>query len=204
MWSAASCRMTAECYYDKRRCNVDRLFRWYTFTQSPYQLVIIYVSLPCLRRLQDVAHIWELGGGSHVSDLVRVPITPDRFRNALYVIVLDLSKPSSAIPHLLHWTDQIKVNKRPAFFCCRGTVLPFSALSSLGPCRLQYHSQCCKMVLHPPPSHQTHTLPPWKIMIKNIGRAAHRLATTGVDCKHLKPHRSFLLGMKKVTDLTIG
>eukprot|EP00903_Cladosiphon_okamuranus_P019562 g17992.t1 len=57
---------------------------------------------------KDVAHIWELGGGSHVSDLVRVPITPDRFHNALYVIVVDLSKPSSVIPHLLHWTDQIK------------------------------------------------------------------------------------------------
>ena len=56
-----------------------------------------------------MAHIWELGGGSHVSDLVRVPITPDRFHDALYVIVVDLSKPSSVIPHLLHWTDQIKV-----------------------------------------------------------------------------------------------
>lgn len=59
--------------------------------------------------LQDVAHIWELGGGSHVSDLVRVPITPDRFHDALYVIVVDLSRPSSVIPHLLQWTDQIKV-----------------------------------------------------------------------------------------------
>lgn len=58
---------------------------------------------------QDVAHIWELGGGSHVSDLVRVPITPDRFHDALYVIVVDLSRPSSVIPHLLQWTDQIKV-----------------------------------------------------------------------------------------------
>ncbi|CAN0296620.1 unnamed protein product [Pylaiella littoralis] len=57
---------------------------------------------------KDVAHIWELGGGSHVSDLVRVPITPDRFHDALYVIVVDLSRPSSVIPHLLHWTDQIK------------------------------------------------------------------------------------------------
>ncbi|CAM9673551.1 unnamed protein product, partial [Discosporangium mesarthrocarpum] len=57
---------------------------------------------------KDIAHIWELGGGSHVSDLVRVPITTARFRNALYIIVVDLSKPSSVIPHLLHWTDQIK------------------------------------------------------------------------------------------------
>ncbi|CAM9469936.1 unnamed protein product [Ectocarpus sp. 12 AP-2014] len=57
---------------------------------------------------KDVAHIWELGGGSHVSDLVRVPITPDRFHDALYVIVVDLSRPSSVIPHLLQWTDQIK------------------------------------------------------------------------------------------------
>lgn len=56
-----------------------------------------------------MAHIWELGGGSHVSDLVRVPISPERFHSALYVIVVDLSKPSSVIPHLLHWTDQIKV-----------------------------------------------------------------------------------------------
>lgn len=60
---------------------------------------------------QDVAHIWELGGGSHVSDLVRVPITPERFHNSLYVIVVDLSKPSSVIPHLLHWTDQVKVRQ---------------------------------------------------------------------------------------------
>lgn len=67
-------------------------------------MVKIYIVI-----VQDVAHIWELGGGSHVSDLVRVPITPDRFHDALYVIVIDLSKPSSAIPHLLHWTDQIKV-----------------------------------------------------------------------------------------------
>ncbi|CAM9568448.1 unnamed protein product, partial [Choristocarpus tenellus] len=57
---------------------------------------------------KDVAHIWELGGGSHVSDLVKVPLTSTRFRSALYVIVLDLSKPSSVIPHLLHWTNQIK------------------------------------------------------------------------------------------------
>ncbi|CAM9966207.1 unnamed protein product [Scytosiphon promiscuus] len=59
-------------------------------------------------RPKDVAHIWELGGGPHVSDLVRVPITPDRFHDAVYVIVVDLSKPSSVIPYLLHWTDQIK------------------------------------------------------------------------------------------------
>lgn len=64
-----------------------------------------------LMEMKDVAHIWELGGGSHVSELVRVPITPDRFQSALYVIVLDLSKPGNVISHLLYWTDQIKVCK---------------------------------------------------------------------------------------------
>ncbi|CAM9385784.1 unnamed protein product, partial [Ectocarpus sp. 8 AP-2014] len=67
---------------------------------------------------KDVAHIWELGGGSHVSDLVRVPITPDRFHDALYVIVVDLSRPSSVIPHLLQWTDQIKVFVALVRCCC--------------------------------------------------------------------------------------
>lgn len=55
-----------------------------------------------------------------MSDLVRVPITPERFGTALYLIVLDLSKPSSVIPHLLHWTDQIKVSytKEDEMCCC--------------------------------------------------------------------------------------
>jgi dynein light intermediate chain 2, cytosolic len=68
---------------------------------------------------KDIAHIWELGGGAHVSDLVSVPIGPHNFQTACYVIVVDLNRPSDVIKHLLHWTDQIKA-------CVKGCVRELS------------------------------------------------------------------------------
>lgn len=58
---------------------------------------------------KDVAHMWELGGGAHVSDLVSVPIGTHNFSTSCYVIVVDLSRPSSVLSALIHWTDHIKV-----------------------------------------------------------------------------------------------
>ncbi|CAM9147234.1 unnamed protein product, partial [Chrysoparadoxa australica] len=92
---------------------------------------------------KDMAHIWELGGGQHVSDLVAVPITVANFQSALYMVVLDLSRPSDIIEQLTHWTDQIKVRaaraahyptcsqvaahlmSRPATTCRRSTYSKF-------------------------------------------------------------------------------
>ncbi|XP_056617025.1 cytoplasmic dynein 2 light intermediate chain 1 [Triplophysa dalaica] len=44
---------------------------------------------------KDVAHLWELGGGISLSDLVQIPITADNISTLSVVLVLDLSKPNS-------------------------------------------------------------------------------------------------------------
>ncbi|KAA0188120.1 cytoplasmic dynein 2 light intermediate chain 1 [Fasciolopsis buskii] len=42
---------------------------------------------------KSVTHIWELGGGVRLSDLLCVPISLNALRNLFLVLVLDLSKP---------------------------------------------------------------------------------------------------------------
>ncbi|XP_040905896.1 cytoplasmic dynein 2 light intermediate chain 1 isoform X1 [Toxotes jaculatrix] len=44
---------------------------------------------------KDIAHLWELGGGTSLSDLVQIPITPASFRSLSVILVLDLSKPNA-------------------------------------------------------------------------------------------------------------
>ncbi|CAH8837591.1 unnamed protein product [Trichobilharzia szidati] len=41
-----------------------------------------------------VSHIWELGGGSKLSDLIDVLITPNNILNLHLILVVDLSKPT--------------------------------------------------------------------------------------------------------------
>ncbi|XP_043551571.1 cytoplasmic dynein 2 light intermediate chain 1 isoform X3 [Chiloscyllium plagiosum] len=43
---------------------------------------------------KDIAHFWELGGGTSLSDLAQIPITIDSIRTISIVLVLDLSKPN--------------------------------------------------------------------------------------------------------------
>ncbi|KAM9365539.1 cytoplasmic dynein 2 light intermediate chain 1 [Pholidichthys leucotaenia] len=43
---------------------------------------------------KDIAHLWELGGGTSLSDLVKIPITPVNIRTLSVILVLDLSKPN--------------------------------------------------------------------------------------------------------------
>uniref|UniRef100_F6XTJ5 Cytoplasmic dynein 2 light intermediate chain 1 n=1 Tax=Ornithorhynchus anatinus TaxID=9258 RepID=F6XTJ5_ORNAN len=43
---------------------------------------------------KDIAHFWELGGGTSLLDLARIPITADSLRTFSVVLVLDLSRPS--------------------------------------------------------------------------------------------------------------
>ena len=42
--------------------------------------------------VKDIAHIWELGGGVRLRELINVPITPQRTPNAVVVVCVDLSK----------------------------------------------------------------------------------------------------------------
>ncbi|XP_030011995.1 cytoplasmic dynein 2 light intermediate chain 1 [Sphaeramia orbicularis] len=44
---------------------------------------------------KDIAHLWELGGGTSLSDLVQIPITPVSIKSLSVILILDLSKPNS-------------------------------------------------------------------------------------------------------------
>ncbi|KAM6997247.1 cytoplasmic dynein 2 light intermediate chain 1 [Tautogolabrus adspersus] len=44
---------------------------------------------------KDIAHLWELGGGISLSDLVQIPITTVSFRSLSVILILDLSKPNA-------------------------------------------------------------------------------------------------------------
>jgi dynein light intermediate chain 2 len=57
---------------------------------------------------KDIAHIWELGGGKKLSDLVCVPVAPERLSSLVGVIVLDLAVPSKALQTALWWVDLIR------------------------------------------------------------------------------------------------
>nr|XP_047913602.1 cytoplasmic dynein 2 light intermediate chain 1 isoform X1 [Anser cygnoides] len=43
---------------------------------------------------KDIAHFWELGGGTSLQELIRIPITSNNIRSFAVVLVLDLSKPN--------------------------------------------------------------------------------------------------------------
>ncbi|KFW68001.1 Cytoplasmic dynein 2 light intermediate chain 1, partial [Pygoscelis adeliae] len=43
---------------------------------------------------KDIAHFWELGGGTSLLELIRIPITSNNVRSFAVVLVLDLSKPN--------------------------------------------------------------------------------------------------------------
>nr|XP_057914049.1 cytoplasmic dynein 2 light intermediate chain 1 isoform X2 [Doryrhamphus excisus] len=44
---------------------------------------------------KDIAHLWELGGGTSLSDLVQIPITPASIRSLSIILVVDLSSPNA-------------------------------------------------------------------------------------------------------------
>uniref|UniRef100_A0A3B4AHE4 Cytoplasmic dynein 2 light intermediate chain 1 n=1 Tax=Periophthalmus magnuspinnatus TaxID=409849 RepID=A0A3B4AHE4_9GOBI len=43
---------------------------------------------------KDIAHLWELGGGVSLSDLVQIPISASNISSLSIILVLDLSKPN--------------------------------------------------------------------------------------------------------------
>ncbi|ELW47296.1 Pleckstrin homology domain-containing family H member 2 [Tupaia chinensis] len=47
---------------------------------------------------KDIAHFWELGGGTSLLDLISIPITSNTLRTFSIVLVLDLSKPNDLWP----------------------------------------------------------------------------------------------------------
>jgi dynein light intermediate chain 2 len=57
---------------------------------------------------KDVAHIWELGGGSQLSALVSVPLTPRTVSRAVVTVVVDLSQPQNLAHALGLWLDLLR------------------------------------------------------------------------------------------------
>ena len=70
---------------------------------------------------KDIAHIWELGGGKKLSDLVAVPIDPQRLSSLVGIIVLDLSVPSKVLQTALWWVDLIRSRVRDCLEKLRST-----------------------------------------------------------------------------------
>ena len=80
-------------------------------TQSLLWLEYTYGRRSSNNSLQkDIAHIWELGGGKKLADLIKVPMSLERFLNFHVVICIDLSKPSKCFDSLKMWMEII--NKR--------------------------------------------------------------------------------------------
>ena len=56
----------------------------------------------------NVAHIYELGGGRLLSNLVNFPITEETVSNLVVIITLDLSIPYKVLDSLLYWLQSIR------------------------------------------------------------------------------------------------
>ena len=55
-----------------------------------------------------VANIWELGGGSQLSELLKVVLLPERLTSCVVAITLDLSNPGDALSTLTFWLDEVR------------------------------------------------------------------------------------------------
>lgn len=58
--------------------------------------------------VKDVVHVWELGGGLKLKDMLMVPVTAGNVSNVSVVITLDLSEPSSALSSLTKWLELVR------------------------------------------------------------------------------------------------
>lgn len=57
---------------------------------------------------KSVANIWELGGGTQLSQLLKVVLLPERLASSVVAITLDLSIPGEALQTLQFWMDELR------------------------------------------------------------------------------------------------
>ncbi|KAJ3129959.1 Cytoplasmic dynein 2 light intermediate chain 1 [Nowakowskiella sp. JEL0407] len=57
--------------------------------------------------VKDVVHIWELAGGTFLSDLIRIPVTEQNLHNSTFVIVANLAEPEEMIHVVDHFIAAI-------------------------------------------------------------------------------------------------
>eukprot|EP01006_Ploeotia_vitrea_P008940 TRINITY_DN21160_c0_g1_i1.p2 TRINITY_DN21160_c0_g1~~TRINITY_DN21160_c0_g1_i1.p2 ORF type:complete len:357 (+),score=33.28 TRINITY_DN21160_c0_g1_i1:52-1122(+) len=77
-------------------------------------------------KMVKVAHFWELGGGTQLSSLLDVVITPETVHTLLVIIVADLSSPSSVWDSVYFWLTRIKKRVGECFLKMqqRGSTTP--------------------------------------------------------------------------------
>uniref|UniRef100_A0A7S0HWD4 Cytoplasmic dynein 2 light intermediate chain 1 n=1 Tax=Hanusia phi TaxID=3032 RepID=A0A7S0HWD4_9CRYP len=57
---------------------------------------------------KDVAHFWELGGGTSLPDLLDVPLNENNLKSTVLVIVADLSKPNEVMACVQFWLRKLE------------------------------------------------------------------------------------------------
>ncbi|KAL4454567.1 hypothetical protein ABPG74_021772 [Tetrahymena malaccensis] len=57
---------------------------------------------------KELIHSYELGGGKEQSKMITIPISKQNFRDAFYILVLDLSKPHQIIESATFWFEEIR------------------------------------------------------------------------------------------------
>lgn len=55
-----------------------------------------------------VANIWELGGGTQLSELLKDVLRPERISRSVVAIVLDMSEPGDALKTLTYWLQALR------------------------------------------------------------------------------------------------
>ena len=57
---------------------------------------------------KDIAHIWELGGGGQLSELIKVPLSIERIAKFHAILCINLEKPNKALSSLKSWMELIR------------------------------------------------------------------------------------------------
>lgn len=52
---------------------------------------------------KELGNFYELGSGRHLQNLVSVPFSASKYDSTVFLIVLDMAKPGSALSSLTHW-----------------------------------------------------------------------------------------------------
>jgi len=81
---------------------------WLKPTQVALEYLFARRSATTPNQPKDVAHIWELGGGSQLSALVSVPLTPRTINRAVVTVVVDLSQPQNLAHALGLWLNLLR------------------------------------------------------------------------------------------------
>lgn len=76
-------------------------------TKATYAMEYSFVKRTTNNR-KEVIHFYELGGGKELVDLVSAPLNKETYKNIVYIIVVDLSDPSSLMDTMEFWFKTIR------------------------------------------------------------------------------------------------